>query len=358
MISYKKFIYGTLGLFLTSAFLIMALVFVIDPYFHYRPPMEGVAYKMYNSYYITDGITKQFEYNALITGTSMTENFKNSQMDALFNTTSIKASLPGSSFYDSYRMLVRAFSYNDNISFVIRSLEPSSLCKHHSTLSSQSMPEYLYDDVLVNDVNYLWNKEIFSKGVIRTGLRTVQGIEMTTMDEYLNWEFENTFSKEEVLSNYSRPLNSTALNDGLSSIDKHLIYENVMYNLVQIAQDQPETSFYYFYTPYSILYYDRLFQNNQLLREFEILEYATSLLLDQENITLFSFLDLYDIVSDLNYYKDVTHYSGQVNDLMLDLMYEEKHILTKENYQSHIAELRDFYFKYDYDRIFIKEDSD
>lgn len=358
MLSYKKFIYGVLGFFLSAAFLIMALVFVIDPYFHYRPPMEGVAYKMYNSYYITDGITKQFEYDALIAGTSMTENFKNSQMDTLFDTTSIKASLPGSSFYDSHRMLARTFSYNDNISLVIRSLEPSSLCMHHSTLSSQSMPEYLYDDILWNDVNYLWNKEVFSKGVIRTGLRTVQGKEITSMDEYLNWDWENTFSKEEVLSNYSRPVYSSDLIYTLSSNDKNLIYENVMFNLVQITQDQPETSFYYFYTPFSILYYDQLLQNNQLLRTFEILEYATSLLLEQENIVLFSFLDMYDVVTDLNYYKDVTHYSGEINDLMMDLMYEEKHILTKENYQAHIAELCDFYFSYDYDSIFSEEDSD
>lgn len=65
-------------------------VIIIDPYFHYHKPISFVSYKLSNQRYINDGIVKHFNYDAVITGTSMTENFKSSQFDKLFNVNSVK----------------------------------------------------------------------------------------------------------------------------------------------------------------------------------------------------------------------------------------------------------------------------
>ena len=54
----------------------------IDPYFHYHAPLQGLEYPISNERYQNDGIIRHFPYNAIITGTSMTENFKASELDS------------------------------------------------------------------------------------------------------------------------------------------------------------------------------------------------------------------------------------------------------------------------------------
>lgn len=57
----------------------------VDPFIHYHKPLTNAYfYPLDNQRSQNDGILKHFEYNALITGTSMTENFKTSELDELF----------------------------------------------------------------------------------------------------------------------------------------------------------------------------------------------------------------------------------------------------------------------------------
>ena len=95
--SYKKYTKCTLIFFLVAMIIIGGFVYVIDPYFHYHKPFFSY-FKLDNQRYQNDGIAKNFDYDAIITGTSMTENFKTSEFDELFNVKSVKMSFSGGSF--------------------------------------------------------------------------------------------------------------------------------------------------------------------------------------------------------------------------------------------------------------------
>ena len=84
--------YFKILIFLITLFLIIigGIVIIIDPYFHYHKPLKFLSYRLENQRYINDGIGRQFEYDYVITGSSMTENFKNSLFKKLFNCNSIK----------------------------------------------------------------------------------------------------------------------------------------------------------------------------------------------------------------------------------------------------------------------------
>ena len=58
------------------------MVYVIDPYLHYHKPLESLQYPLKDERYINDGIARNYEYEAMITGTSMTQNLDN-YMDVL-----------------------------------------------------------------------------------------------------------------------------------------------------------------------------------------------------------------------------------------------------------------------------------
>ena len=57
-------------------------VYTVDPFIHYHKPYtDKYFYMLDNERSQNDGITKHFDYDAMITGTSMTENFKTTDMD-------------------------------------------------------------------------------------------------------------------------------------------------------------------------------------------------------------------------------------------------------------------------------------
>ena len=75
----KKFNIIVTGVVVFILFIIGAGTYMIDPLFHYHEPVEGLKYPINDERYQNDGIIKHFEYNAIITGSSMTENFKTSE---------------------------------------------------------------------------------------------------------------------------------------------------------------------------------------------------------------------------------------------------------------------------------------
>ncbi len=113
--------------------LMVTVTVYIDPFFHYHPPTTGYHYSfMDKNYemderYINDGIVRHFDYNAIITGTSMTENFKTSEFDDLFSVNSIKIPFSGGTYKEINECLERAYGAGKNIDIIIRSLDLSSL---------------------------------------------------------------------------------------------------------------------------------------------------------------------------------------------------------------------------------------
>ena len=52
-------------------------VLQVDPFFHFhRPDTAAYYYELNSERYQNDGISRYFDYDALITGTSMSENFR------------------------------------------------------------------------------------------------------------------------------------------------------------------------------------------------------------------------------------------------------------------------------------------
>ena len=129
----KKF--NILAIALTFLFIsCMALVIIIiDPYFHYHAPISGLVYKFLEERYQNNGIVRHFEYDAIITGTSMTQNFKTSEMDKLFGTNAIKVTYSGGEYKEINDNLVVALRSNQNIKLVLRGVDYNNLLHDKDT---------------------------------------------------------------------------------------------------------------------------------------------------------------------------------------------------------------------------------
>ena len=159
----KKWLIGWGCLVLALLFLISSLVVYVDPYFHYHAPKtDQFFYGLYNQRSQNDGILRHFDYDAVITGTSMTENFRTSELDALFGVSSVKTSFSGGSYYEINRSLEAALRRNPNIRLIVRGLDLAMFFEdaHRLRYDLGDYPDYLYDNDPFNDVQYLFEKEI------------------------------------------------------------------------------------------------------------------------------------------------------------------------------------------------------
>ena len=112
--------------------------------------------------------------------------------------------------------------------------------------------------------------------------------------------------------------------------DQELLLGNLRQNVTALAAEHPETTFYLFFTPYSIGYWDFLNNTGKLGWQFEMERISIEELLQYPNIRLYSFSDDFEIICDLDNYKDYLHYGEWINSRILEQMKEEKHLLTKD----------------------------
>lgn len=331
-------------------------VYTVDPYFHYhKPNTNKYFYKLDNQRSQNDGIIKHFDYDALITGTSMTENFKTSELDRIFNVNSIKVSFSGGSYKEINDNIRRAFDSNPSLKFVIRCLDYNKLFDDKDTMRMDlgKYPTYLYDSNPFNDVFYLFNKDVLFGRIYKMMSETKnKGFKpgITSFDDYSRWQDKYTFGADSVLTDgldYNPSNSITHITDS----ERKTIYENITQNVTDLADKHPEATFYYFYSPYSVAWWLEKINDGEIYKFLEAEEYATSLILKHENIKLFSFNNCTDITTDLNNYKDVTHYGEWINSFILQSMRDGKYILTKDNYEEYILKEREFYTTFDYNLL-------
>lgn len=319
---------------------------VIDPYFHFHKPLDTLSYRIYNERYQNDGIVKHFEYDGLITGTSMTQNFKTSELDELFGTMSVKVPFSGGAYKEISENLCRALEANPDLKTVVWGLDYNRFYGDFNATRYDSYPTYLYDDNPLNDVNYVFNKSVlFNDTLLNVLIYTKQGGNTTTFDEYNNWNSSFTFGSEAVLSKTTRPEKTDVL--PYSEFNSRNITENV----ISVVKAYPDTEFYLFWTPYSIIFFDIENQKGSLENILKWEKEALELLLANDNVHFYSFLDEFNLITNLDYYKDYIHYSEDVNSYMLKCMLNGEHEITADNYEEYCKREWDFYTTYDYDSL-------
>lgn len=341
--------WSVLTLSFTAAILVIfaSLTIYVDPLFHYHGPLKRFEYPLDNERYQNDGITRNFTYSGLITGTSMTENFKTSEAEALFGAPFVKVSFSGAYYKEIDNNLKRGFAAGKKISCVICGLDYNKLCADKDSVRYSDYPAYLYNNYLLDDVYYVLNKSILFNQTKRVLDYTASGQKTTAFDQYANWNARCTFGAEAVLATYSLgPAAESTVS--LSDEERLKIVGNIRQNVTDLADQYPGTDFYLFFTPYSICYWEDLQNTGVLERQFDVEQTAIEELLKHPNIKLYCFFTDFETICDLNNYKDIYHYGEWVNSWILEQMYSGNYLLSEDNYLEHLAAMREFYTSYDY----------
>lgn len=342
----KKWFISCIVSVLATLFGFALLVYVFDPYFHFHKPYPFVRYRMYDERYTNDGISRNFDYNCIITGTSMAQNFKTSELDEIFEVQSVKETFSGAGFQELSDNLDRTLRRNPDCKTVIWSVDYSGLIRDKDWTQYEGYPTFLYDDNPFNDVSYIYNKSLFYHGVLSSLSMTLKQEESTTFDEYSSWD--KPTGLKYILNSYHRNPN----NKTVGNLSDEEIQANIKQNMIDLARKYPDVTFYMFYTPYSICYWDALHLQGELEKQLHAEQLATEMLLQEENIRLYNFFDQTDVICNLDNYRDKEHYSAEVNSQILKWLREGTGLITEDNYLLKLSEEREFFTTYDYELIY------
>lgn len=343
-------------LIIILAFLVAtgALVIYLDPYFHYHAPLEGWNYELSDQRSQNDGITKQFDYNAIIIGTSTIENCRTSEFDEIFGVSSIKLPYPGGTFKEINDDLEAAFATHDDIEVVLRVLDYGLLVTDKDAMRYDmgDYPDYLYDSNPFNDIEYLYNQDVLLYHILPMLLDRISGVEggITSFDDYGS-SANDVCSWENALQGRTS-FSAAEEQDHLTEDEITMLTENIEQNVIAIANEHPETTFYLFFAPYSAAWYGYLKEEGTLVEQFEAVEITARLILEQtDNIELYTFSLNTDLTFNLDNYKDKAHYSPDVNSMILNWIAEGEGRLTLDNLDEFIEQETQLYLNYDYNEL-------
>lgn len=342
--NYKKWTIITLTITLVLLILIASVMITIDSLFQYHKPIETIAYQINSQDYQNPGMAKNFEYDSVLLGTSMIENFQVSWFKDNMDLNVLKVPYSGGSPKNMQKIMQIIEKQNKDLKAVFLGYDLFTQTVDINQLRHE-LPEYLYDDKIYNDVQYWFNKDLIYR-TYKDIQNTQLGNKMTTLDMAYNWNKNYNYTETETIKEYSINTRNTKI-----VYDTNLINtkQNMEQNIKPMIENNPNTQFYIFYPPYSILYWHKIIEDGKVDAVFEQLEYSMQEFLKYDNVKLFYFQDIEEIITNLYLYRDYSHYKQDINDYMSECFKEGNYVVTKENYKEEIQNMKQFIQNFDYD---------
>ncbi|SFC76778.1 hypothetical protein [Butyrivibrio sp. YAB3001] len=327
----KKFFKLSLIVIICSIILISGIVYGTDPFFHYRAPSKSFFYRIYDQRSQNDGITRFFDYDSIITGTSMAENFRTSLFDELMGTKSVKLPYSGATYKELNDNLKVSYKSGHELKYVLRPLDYSQLVMDKDILREDmgEYPTWLTNNNPFDDVKYLLNRDVLINYTFPMIAKFFLGKEggYTDFDDYSYTGDSNSYSKAAALSflQGSSSFPEADIVYGPSDEDAKKVTGNVVQNVVSLAKEHPETTFLYFFPPYSMAYWGSLKSEGTLDQMLAYKKIAIDQMLECDNIHIYSFSLFTDITENLDNYRDVAHYSPKINEWIMVKIAECEH---------------------------------
>lgn len=341
-ISYKKAFRIIATVTLTALSLIVALVVLVDPFFQYHKPLPAFHYVIDNQISQNPGMIKNFDYDSVILGSSMTVNFDTLLFEETMGLHTIKLSVNAAHPLDVSHSLELIRKYNSDVEAVFIGIDPLN---YHADPGSMAYgyPEYLYDANIFNDAPYLLNGDVLMDYIIKPQIRKTD----TPLNQaYWSWQYMG-YGKEVIRENYVTP-SITGV-----TIPPDSYMENTVFNMENYiepyVEEMENTRFVFFFPPYSILYWYECMAEGSIPAYMTETEEIMGRLLEYPNAEIYFFQNDYDYITDLEHYCDYTHYNHDMNDHMTRCFADGRYRLTKENYRDVLQEMQEWLLAFDYE---------
>lgn len=355
------------GGFLACALLFGGMVIMVDPWYQYHAPWFDIPVVLENAVYQAAGTARNLEYDSAIVGTSMTENFRTSWFDEELGWDTMKLSYSGARSNDLRAVFEQIFRREEPVKNVVLDINDYQLTSDSWT-QYVTRPEYLYDTVLLNDYKYLYNHDVYVQCVNRC-IDKCAGVEDNIDSAYV-WGDKEVFGTERARAE-SRDLRNQTLWGKAARVNHEELYlvegcisddfpdqlvtcQENLDNIIPFIEKNPNTDFYVLLPPYSMLYWEQKVLEDELEEMLSLYVYAVEKFLQYENVKIYYFQCEEDIISNLDNYRDSTHYKMEYNRYMFECIRDDKNRITLENYKEAFEEM--YHYAKDFSYVSLWED--
>jgi len=318
--------------------------FTIDPYEQYRK-MTIVPQKYSRGRYIMPGMLKNYDYNSLIVGSSMTQNFNISDVAKILKFDNpIKLTVGGAGHYELKNLMDIAFSHH-NINQVLYCIETGGFAGDVDDEfgGENSTPFYLYDDNYLNDYKYLLNLDnfIYSMGITLMPYLSKSYLNNPQLqyDTMFQWQqdHENDFNPKNVIKDFHKALENKEVGYKVARENSfNKLKRNFNINFLSRIKKYPNTKFILFYPPRPIVRYITMKEFDYLDDALKFKKYLFKTLRDFDNVEIYDFNIDKDLTYNITLYRDTSHYHKKINKIILQMIKNNKYRVTDKNINKYI----------------------
>lgn len=344
---YQKWLAGFLTVLLAGLLAAGALVVYVDPFFQYHKPLNWFPYLVDNQVNQNPGLARHMDYEGALLGSSMTASFNTDWFEELMGIKIQKLSYNGSYPKDLSNIMELIFkAKGDSVKALFIAVDQATFSADVEETKFPVTP-YLYDENYWNDVQYLFNKDVILDYILRP--LADQKDKSDWSELYKPWWTDEYYNKANVLMYYTpAEEKDTALPEDYFT---EAVEKNLAQNICPYIEAHPETEFYFFYPPYSILFWNDVMREQELDAVIGRLSDMTERLLAYDNVRVFNFLGEEEIICNLNNYADYMHYHKDVCRYITECFISGTCELTAENYRESLEKLKNLAASYDYESI-------
>ena len=323
-------------LFLLSTFTALT-VFIVDPMQHYR---KATLYKPYSfeERYMAWGMLKHYEFDSVLIGTSVTENFTKNYVDKNLKLNILRVPFAGASAYEENLLMEEALK-NKKLTTILYGLDIFSFQgkKNRLEYGEGTIPYYLKNNTLIDDYKYLLNIDIFFVDNSKIILSNYFHIKPYKIDynKFWNWHERHQVPPKECINAY-KSLREKKRQLGFKP---ELLKSSFNANILPHIQKNQNVKFVIFFPPYSILNWKLREEEGVFNEMLKFKKYLLNTLVKYDNVILYDFQDIKEITHNRANYIDPIHYSSKINRWIIEEIKNNNHQVKKSTINFHLQEL-------------------
>ncbi len=328
---YRKYLSVFFSVFAVLSVILVAVNWWIDPLQFYRraayPPYLSGQKRFQNP-----GLAKHYDYNAVVIGTSLSENFRAKLIKEKLGFDSINFSMQGASAHEQSLMLQLALQTGKvknvvwDVQYEYLRGDPKWVANYDGTF-----PYYFYDNNPFNEIhNYLLNIDTTKSSLKillkRIGLHTYQSQDLEML---YTWDTKKKFGKASVRKAWER---ATILRPALRKQSSEFALANLNANFdihfLSLIKKHPEVTFYLYFPPFTPGYYVNLIAVSPVIFEnmLENKKYIFSQVRDLKNVEIYDFQTLPGMILNVENFCDAMHFNPAVSEYIIDSMAARRHL--------------------------------
>jgi hypothetical protein len=272
------------------------------------------------------GVIKNYDYDTAFIGSSMIQNFDMRYFRKNYSAKPVKLVVGGMTLNEILKMYSLSQEYSNASKYIIN----VDLIKFNMPdpldMSSSKFPGYLYNNNRIDDIKYLLSYEVWFRYLpidtlidimYKSKLKLPQKFDdSTNLDRIEDWSKDYTYGEEIVKDNYLNVEFSTSAvetKDMSARIKKNI---DTYLELITKQKKKGQTIIFGL-PPYSSLYWHTTIDDGTYEIWMQAKEYFIKECFQYSGIRIVDMQSIPEI-TDLNYYRDATHYNTDIQTIYAD----------------------------------------